>query len=173
MKRQSVFQMVPMTAAMITLLGLCAGCETRKETDDKSASLPPKTHAHNLKFVKCSSQNGEGKNVTIEVTATPQVLLQPDDRLIFVCPTELVTWHASSPNTTIEIHFKDKSKAAKLFKTHDTDLTSLAGSGGDAATAAEEVIDTASSDMTHGYTIIVKQGSNVFHLDPHIIPVGN
>jgi hypothetical protein len=172
MKRHSVFQMVPMTAVMIALLGVSAGCD-KKAVDERSDNSPARTHAHNLKFVKCSSQNGEGKNVTIEVTATPQVLLQADDRLIFVCPTELVTWHTSSPNTTIEIHFKDKPKAAKLFKTHDTDLTSVAGSGGDAATAAEEVIDMAASDMTHGYTIIVKQGSDVFHLDPHIIPVGN
>ncbi len=172
MKRHSVLKVVSVTAAMIALLGASAGCE-KNAADEHSDGGSASRHAHNLKFVKCSSQNGEGKNVKIEVTATAQVLLQADDRLIFVCPTELVTWHTSSPNTTIEIHFKDKPKAAKLFKTSDTDLTSVAGSGGDAATTPEEVVDTASSDMSHGYTIIVKQGSNVFHLDPHIIPVGN
>jgi hypothetical protein len=169
MKRHSVFQMVPLAFAMIALLGISAGCEKKQEGDERSDSTPARTHAHNLKFVKCSSQNGEGNNVTIEVSATAQVLRQTDDRLIFVCPGEMLTWHTSSPNTTIEVHFKDN----KLFKSHDTDITSVAGSGGDAATAPEEVVDTAKADSTHGYTIKVTKGSDVFELDPHIIPVGN
>lgn len=168
MKRNNVLKVVSVTAAMIVLLGASAGCE-KNAADEHSDGGAASRHAHNLKFVKCSSQNGEGKNVKIEVTATAQVLLQADDRLIFVCPTELVTWHTSSPNTTIAIHFKDD----KLFKSHDTDITSVAGSGGDAATAPEEVVDTAKADSTHGYTIKVTKGSEVFELDPHIIPVGN
>jgi hypothetical protein len=168
MKKHSVFQMVPLAFALIALLRVSAGCEKR-EGDSRSDSNPARTHAHNLKFVKCSSQNGEGKNVTIEVTAATQVLAQTDDRLIFVCPGELVTWHTSSPGTTIAIHFKDE----KLFKSHDIDITSVAGSGGDAATTPEEVVDTAKADSTHGYIIKVTKGSDVFELDPHIIPVGN
>jgi hypothetical protein len=169
MKRHSVFQMVPITVVMLALLGVCAGCEKKKEGDERSDGIPARTHAHNLKFVKCSSQNGEGKNVTIEVTAAAQVLAQADDRVVFVCPGEMVTWHTSSPSTTITIHFKDD----KLFKSHDTDIASVAGSGGDAATAPEEVVDTAKADATHGYIIKVTKGSDVFELDPHIIPVGN
>ncbi len=169
MKRHRVFQMVPLALAMIALLVVCAGCEKKKGGDERTDSSPARTHAHNLKFVKCSSQNGEGENVTIEVTAATQLLQQADDRLVFVCPGEMLTWHTSSPNTTIEVHFKDN----KLFKSHDTDITSLAGSGGDAATAPEEVVDTAKADSTHGYTIKVTKGSDVFEMDPHIIPVGN
>lgn len=169
MKRHSVFQMVPLAIAMVALLGVSAGCEKKKEGGDRSDSNPARTHAHNLKFVKCSSQNGEGNNVTIEVTFSAQVLQQTDDRLIFVCPGEMVAWHTSSPNTMIAIHLKDD----KLFKSHDTDITSVAGSSGDAATAPEEVVDTAKADSTHGYTIKVTKGGDVFELDPHIIPVGN
>lgn len=169
MKRHSVFQIVPLAIATISLLGVSAGCEKKKDGDERSDGSPARTHAHNLKFVKCSSQNGEGENVTIEVTAAAQVLAQADDRLIFVCPGEIVTWHTSSPNTTIAIHFKDN----KLFKSGDTDIASVAGSSGDAATAPEEVVDTAKADSTHGYIIKVTKGSDVFELDPHIIPVGN
>ena len=168
MKRHGVFQIIPLAFAMIALLGYPPGAR-KKDGDERTESSPARTHAHNLKFVKCSSQNGEGKNVTIEVTATAPVLAQADDRLIFVCPGEMVTWHTSSPGTTIAIHFKDD----KLFKSHDTDITSVTGASGDAATAPEEVVDTAKADSTHGYVIKVTKGSDVFELDPHIIPVGN
>ncbi len=168
MRRPNVFQMFPCTAAMIVLLGACTGCE-KKMTDDQTSSGPARTHAHNLKFVKCSSQNGEGKNVTIEVTAAAQVLQQADDRLVFVCPGEMVTWHTTSKNVTIDIHFKDN----KLFSSNHVDIKLVAGDTGDAATAPEEVVDTAKADSTHGYTIKVTKGSEVFELDPHIIPVGN
>jgi hypothetical protein len=171
MQRHSVFQVVPLTAAMIALLGVCAGCEKKKEGDDKGVVATLKAKANNLDFVECSSKNGGGKNVTIQVTPSPQVLGYAD-RIIFVCAGELVSWHTSSPNTTIEIHFKDKGKSAKLFKTHEVDLDSVPGSA-DAATPPKEVGDTGSSDLAHAYTIIVKQGSDVFKVDPHIIPVGN
>jgi hypothetical protein len=166
MKRHNVFQMVPITAAMIALLGVCAGCEKNKAADDQSGSQA-RTHAHNLQFVKCSSHNGEGPNVTIEVAARPP-LLKADDRIIFVCPGEMISWHTSSPNTTIEIHLQD----ATLFSTHDTDLQSTAGPSG-GATTAKQVVDTAASDLSHRYKIKVTKGSDVFELDPHIIPVGN
>ena len=110
--------------------------------------------------------------MTIQVTPSPQVLGYAD-RIIFVCAGELVSWHTSSPNTTIEIHFKDKGKSAKLFKKHEVDLDSVPGATGDAATPPKEVADKADSDLAHAYNIIVKQGSKVFKMDPHIIPVGN
>jgi hypothetical protein len=170
MKRLTVFQMVPITAAMIALLGVCAGCD-KKTVEDKGGGLPLKTKAHNLDFVQCSSKNGEGQNVTIDVSPSDPPL-KADDRIIFVCPGEMVSWHAASPNTTIEIHFKDKGKAAKLFKKHEVDLDSVPGNG-DAATPPKEVADKATSDLSHAYTIIVKQAGNVYEMDPHIIPVGN
>jgi hypothetical protein len=166
MKRHTVFQLIPMTVAMIALLGVSAGCEKNKAADDQSGSQA-RTHAHNLQLVKCSSQNGEGPNVTIEVAATPP-LLKADDRIIFVCPHEMISWHTSSPNTTIEIRLQD----ATLFSTHDTDLQSTAGPSG-GATTPKEVIDTAASDLSHRYRVRVTKGSDVFEMDPHIIPVGN
>jgi len=172
MQRYSVFQVVPLTVAMIALLGVCGGCEKKKEGDDKGVVATLKAKANNLDFVECSSKNGGGKNVTIQVTPSPQVLGYAD-RIIFVCAGELVSWHTSSPNTTIEIHFKDKGKSAKLFKKHEVDLDSVPGATGDAATPPKEVADKADSDLAHAYNIIVKQGSKVFKMDPHIIPVGN
>src|SRR5450631_497976 len=133
MQRYSVFQVVPLTVAMIALLGVCGGCEKKKEGDDKGVVVTLKAKANNLDFVECSSKNGGDKNVTIEVSPSDPPL-KADDRIIFVCPDEMVSWHTSSPNTTIEIHFKDKGKSAKLFKKHEVDLDSVPGATGDAAT---------------------------------------
>jgi hypothetical protein len=170
MKKHSVFQMVPLTAA-IALLIVCTGCDKKKDSDDKGASSattpPPRTHAHNLEFVQCSSKNGEGNDVTIEVTAAKPPL-KAEDRVIFVCPHEMVSWHTSIPNAIIVIHLKD----ATLFTTQDTDLKSTAGPNG-GATTPKEVGDTAASDLSHAYTVKLKNGSDVFEMDPHIIPVGN
>ena len=172
MKRQRVFQMAPLAFAMVALLGLSAGCDKKKESDDKGVVVTLKAKANNLDFVECRSKNVGDKNVTIEV-APSKPPVKTEDRIIFVCPDEMVSWHTSSTNTTIEIHFKDKGKSAKLFKKHEVDLDSVPGATGDAATPPKEVADKADSDLAHAYNIIVKQGSKVFKMDPHIIPVGN
>lgn len=162
---------VVMSLPLFALATIYTGCEKHVKGNPGGGTTPAATHAHNLKFVKCSSQNGEGNIVTIEVEATPKVLQHPHDRVVFVCKGEMVLWHTASANTTIEVDFKDKSNAAKLFESHVTNLKS--GSENGNATTAQQVTDSAALDLSHAYSLIVRQGSSEYRLDPHIIPTGN
>ena len=160
-----------MSLPLFALAAVYTGCEKHVKGNQGGGTPAVATHAHNLKFVKCSSQNGEGNIVTIEVEATPKVLRHPHDRVVFVCKGEMVQWHTASANATIEVDFKDKSNAAKLFESHVTNLKS--GSENGNATTPQQVTDSASLDLSHAYSLVVRQGTSEFRLDPHIIPTGN
>jgi hypothetical protein len=165
MKRRQISGVIAMSGLVVALAAVYAGCEKH---ENGNPGMGPKlaTHAHNLRLARCSSQNGEGKVVKIEIDVTQKALANLDDRIVFVCPGETLHWHLS--NGTFEVNFTDPN--ANLLFGGATNFKSQPAGGG-AQADSQPVQDSGAADRTYKYIISVKDGSNVFQVDPHVIPM--
>jgi len=151
--------LVLLTAATIVV----AGCP---HNNAKGGGQHGFTHyPHNLTHLRCGGHHTP-ENYAIAVTADQQVLVHPDDTIIFVCQGDSISWFSQDANTLIKINFTDSfaddllgKGHSKFEKKHETDKQTVreqSGQGG----------------RVYKYSIIVDDGTHAFTLDPHVIPMG-
>jgi hypothetical protein len=156
-------------AVMATVLGAvvmaAAGCTHNNPKSGGGYGLN-RHYPHNLAHLHCGN-NHTPENYAIEVAANQQVLVKPDDAIVFVCEGDMVSWFTQGANTLIRINFADSyaddllgAGHSKFEKKHETDKQTVHD-------------QTGHRGRVYKYSITVDDGNgSTFTLDPHVIPMG-
>jgi hypothetical protein len=142
---------------------LIAGCPHNNPKGGGEHGLT--RYPHNLTHLRCGGHHTP-ENYPIAVAVNQQVLVNPDDTIIFACEGDSISWFSQDSNTLIKINFTDSfaddllgEGRSKFEKKHETDKQ----------TVREQ---TGHTGRVYKYSITVDDGTHTFTLDPHVIPMG-
>jgi hypothetical protein len=159
-------------ALCVTLCAMTIGCAACGEK--KPAAVGEDGGRHLLSKGR-TCQPGTPERYEIEVTASSQVLKDPDDESIVVCKGDKLLWSIVSTNAVITITFKD-SYADQIFGPGKSKFSSNSGNP-KSATDEHVVIWNGPKAKLFKYSIdVFDPGTGTgthYPLDPHVIPMGN
>lgn len=163
MRKTSVLGQATLTVMLVAVTMVVAGCphnNSKGGDHDFSRHYP-----HNVAHLRCGPHH-TAENYAIEVAANQQVLVKPDDTIVFLCEGDTVSWFTQNSNTLIKINFTDSfaddllgAGHSKFEKKHETDKQTVQDQAGH-------------QGRVYKYSITVDDGTHSFPLDPHVIPMG-
>lgn len=141
----------------------CIACP---RVDDRQ--LPEKKRLRLLGGASCPNPPAP-TTFDIEVGATPDVLVDPDNLVIVTCEGDKIHWFSKDATLDVAVAIEGDG-AEDLFKGGETVFKSKNGD-----IAAQVVDKPGKRAVVHKYSIrILKPGvPKPFRVDPHVIPMGN
>jgi hypothetical protein len=114
---------------------------------------------------------GPPQHYEIEIVDNSQVLNDPADDALVVCEGDMVSWFIGSDKGVIDITITD-SYPDELFGKGHSKFKSNPGSP-KSETGTQTVQPQVRPGHDFKYTILVTDKAGTFHIDPHVIPMGN
>jgi hypothetical protein len=163
MRQSSVLSQATLGVTLVAVTIVVAGCSQNNSSDGDHGITGH--YAHNVAHLRCGPHH-TAENYSIYVAANQQVLVKPDDTIVFLCEGDTVSWSTQDSNTLIKINFTDNyaegllgAGHSKFEKKHETDKQTVQD-------------QTGHQGRVYKYSITVDDGTSSFSLDPHVIPMG-
>jgi hypothetical protein len=167
MRKLRVLQSAAMCVTFFALTLICGGCNDNKPAvAGGGGGKHPLTSANGR---KCPG--GPAQHYRVEIVDNSQVLNDLADDSLVLCEGDMVSWFIHSDKGVIDITFTD-GYADELFGKGHSKFKSNPGSP-NSETDTQTVLTQVQPGRDYKYTIVVTDKAGTFHIDPHVIPMGN
>jgi hypothetical protein len=166
MNEQNGFRKTARSISLAVVSMVCIACPQEHSKAAPGASEEKNEgRAFNLARLSCP---GNPIDIKIEVKATPDVLADDNNLVVFGCEGDKIRWYTNDLTLKVTVALEGE-KAGDLFKGGPT----LFVSGADGKTAVGTVEKPKKHVYVHKYSIwVTPPGQEPFHVDPHVIPMG-
>lgn len=169
MRKTSVLGQAATSVIVGAVVMICAGCPHNNHGSGGKGFAG--RYPHNLAHLHCGDQH-IGENYQIEVIASPQVLKDLDNKIVFACGNDSLSWFIADTNFVLRVNFTD-SYAGDLFEGGRSTFESKHGDRRNETDKPKVKPPTGHEWQIFKYSIEVDDGNgHDYRIDPHVIPTG-